>query len=377
MVVHTVKCEEHGESSESESESESEPEAEGQEHFFGDYTISRIPGLGSHLGMEMVNTFGTLSFELALNNFLLKECPSARRHELGPLLSYQYPVYKQFGQILPSLCSIKNNTFSDRIQAIPSGLSVHGKYDTVIFVDGPLIAETIGVKATATKPPSTSILDSALGTLSLTITPNRPGPIRLTINVALAIDSSVNSTRVPVTLHLQHLEDTMVGQEGERAIDESVTKMDSQADQLLFGNPSVLLGNMTVQREDGGVVIDESVTESDSEATQPIVEDQRPALILQNEEELMDGFEERECEQSKANATMGESDEEEGSQRVDVSSSPVRKVVDVIDVEASLLNQNTFKSPRSTKRWLSTTSQQAEGLKQKQRRMLPTDFTPK
>ncbi|TFY52007.1 hypothetical protein EVJ58_g10254 [Rhodofomes roseus] len=112
---------------------------------FGRYKISHVPSLGIISGHNIAQKMDTHSFADALSSFLLTESPSAGQRSLA-LLSSEYPVYKEFSRMLPSLCGISNNIFCDCVRVVPAIGQRPVRYNTVVFVNNFSVAQMTGVK---------------------------------------------------------------------------------------------------------------------------------------------------------------------------------------------------------------------------------------
>ncbi|TFK45508.1 hypothetical protein OE88DRAFT_1715348 [Heliocybe sulcata] len=98
-----------------------------EDNFFGDYTISRCPGLGIQSGREMITALG-LSFEPTLAAFL-GHAPGSSFQQ------FDFSVFTQFRRRLPSLRGIKYDDTSDCVHAAPATGTCPALYSTVLYVD--------------------------------------------------------------------------------------------------------------------------------------------------------------------------------------------------------------------------------------------------
>ncbi|OBZ77534.1 hypothetical protein A0H81_01917, partial [Grifola frondosa] len=115
--------------------------------YFSPYRIARRPGLGFYTAAEIVAHFGAVSFEHALKTFLQRECPTAQeRYIEGTITKHPYAVFKQFSRVLPSLRGVDGDTFYDRIRACPSSHDQAAYFSTVLYVDQPEHAHTVGLE---------------------------------------------------------------------------------------------------------------------------------------------------------------------------------------------------------------------------------------
>ena len=124
-----------------------------QHDAFGPYTISKNPGLGYMSPEEMATSLGVTlpQFESALRAFLTAEgCPPSALTS-DRILNCSYPVFKKFSRTLPSLRGVLKDTFYDTVHASPATSTHAPRFSTVIFLETPDIAESIGVAGTPTR----------------------------------------------------------------------------------------------------------------------------------------------------------------------------------------------------------------------------------
>ncbi|CDO74667.1 hypothetical protein BN946_scf184828.g7 [Trametes cinnabarina] len=113
----------------------------------GPYQISRKPSLGTFSGDAIVHALGVVDFAPALAAFLAHDSlPGQSRLSEHSLLQHSYPVFKQFSRVLPSLRGYASEAFVDRVFARPAISGHPPRYSTVLYVEKPEIAETIGVR---------------------------------------------------------------------------------------------------------------------------------------------------------------------------------------------------------------------------------------
>ena len=116
-----------------------------QPSLFGQYRISRCPGLGYVTGRDVETPIGASAFTSSLASFLATQHPSLARQCL-PIADSQFALYRQFKHTLPSLRGIQGEDLHDIVHASPARGRKPARFDTVLFVEDLDVAENIRVK---------------------------------------------------------------------------------------------------------------------------------------------------------------------------------------------------------------------------------------
>ncbi|CDO75849.1 hypothetical protein BN946_scf184346.g10 [Trametes cinnabarina] len=124
-------------------------DTEDSDMIVGPYKIARKPSLGVISGATIATALGVIDFAPALAAFLAGDGFAGPQPSEHSLLQHSYPVFKQFSRVLPSLRGYAREVFADRIFARPATNGLPPRYSTVLYVEKPDIAETIGVKGTS------------------------------------------------------------------------------------------------------------------------------------------------------------------------------------------------------------------------------------
>ena len=82
-------------------------------------------------------------FADTLSHFLHQEGIAAPP---AALLQFRYPLYKKFSRTLPSLRGRENDVFDDTVFALPLNSRHASKCSTLLYIEDPTQAESIGVK---------------------------------------------------------------------------------------------------------------------------------------------------------------------------------------------------------------------------------------
>lgn len=104
------------------------------------------PSLRYWTPAEIALHTGAVDFVLELVAFLKRECSSICSSALSDIAQLEYGMYKQFKRTLPSLCELAGDECADHVQASPATSSSPAHFNTVLWIEDPSVAETIGVK---------------------------------------------------------------------------------------------------------------------------------------------------------------------------------------------------------------------------------------
>lgn len=114
--------------------------------YFADYSIARHPRLGIHTGQDLITTFGAISFDTALLDFLCSHGAFHSRPSSSIISQAKYTVYSKFSRVLPSLRGLENDSFSDVVHARRATAASSARYSTVLYVEDATRAQSLGVE---------------------------------------------------------------------------------------------------------------------------------------------------------------------------------------------------------------------------------------
>ncbi|KAJ3001374.1 hypothetical protein NUW54_g6465 [Trametes sanguinea] len=114
-----------------------------EDRLFPSYRIASKPA-AVLTGNEIMVAYQADSFPEALGNFLQAETGLSMLPEM--LLHHNYATYVRFARTLPSLRGLPEESLKDTVHARPSIGSKPSRFSTVLFVENPGVAETLGVE---------------------------------------------------------------------------------------------------------------------------------------------------------------------------------------------------------------------------------------